>query len=180
MPDVLSPLGNVETRLDNLDFGGWAYWFDSVHTDVSPQTITAGTRTLLTVDGLGTTTELSNLHTVPSTVWDTSTSTMQPTAVGEEYDVRVAFTAIPTTVSQGEYLTLELDIGSGSQINIITETLPLLKGSGVNNVFSRPLDVFCLTTFNTNGGKFYVTPSVNMDLHSKSIKISRKFKPHAS
>jgi hypothetical protein len=153
---------------------GWVYEADSAHTTGSRQTIAAGTRTLFTVDGLGGTTEESFSGTLPTDIW--GTNTINPEAVGEVYMTRVGVTIAPTVVGDG-YVELELDIGSGSQINILDRRLSLQKGSGIPHGFSAGFPIFCLTTFNNNGGKFYLTPSINVEVWNKSIFLQRTFSP---
>jgi len=153
---------------------GWIFEADSVHTTGSRQTILAGVRTLFTVDGLGGTTEESFSDTLPTDLWDTNT--INPAAVGEVYSTRVGINIAPTVVGDG-YVELELDIGSGSQIIILDRRLTLQKGSGVTHGFSAGFPIFCLATFNTNGGKFYLTPSINVEVWNKSIFLQRTYSP---
>lgn len=156
--------------------GGWAYYSDTAHTSASPQSITAGTRTLFTVDGLGATTVTDYLATVPSDVWENG-NILNPSEVGERYLVRVDVMIIPTTVTQNEYVTLQLDIGSGSQINIVEKRLPMQKGAGSAHAFSETITIFCLDTFKANGGKFYLTPTTDVTVFDRAISIERTFSP---
>jgi len=153
---------------------GWIYEADSVHTTGSRQTISADTRTLFTVDGLGGTTEEGFSNTLPVDLWDTNT--VNPAATGEVYQVRIGIQIAPTVVGDG-YVELELDIGSGSQIIILDRRLSLQKGSGIAHGFSAGFPIFCLATFNTNGGKFYITPSINVEVWNKNIFLQRTYSP---
>jgi len=153
---------------------GWIYQADSLHTTGSRQTISAGTRTLLTVDGLGATTEEGFSNTLPVDLWDTNT--INPAAIGEVYSLRLGMSVAPTVVGDG-YIELQLDIGSGSQINILNRRLSLQKGNGVEHAFSDGFPIFCLATFNTNGGKFYITPSINVEVWNKSLFLQRTYSP---
>ena len=154
--------------------GGWATYQDSIYTEGARQTISATTRTSYAVNGLGATTNTDYLRTVGAGIWDGVT--LQPFAVGEAYSLRIDFSAAPTQVGDG-YLELELDIGSGSEINILERRLSFSKGSGVTHNFSAGFPIFCLGTFNTNGGKFWLTPSINCEVWNRRIFIQRTFNP---
>lgn len=154
---------------------GWGFWADAEYTTSSRQTISTSTRTLFEVDGLGGTTETGYLSTVPATVWS-GDNTIMPTEVGEAYSVRIDCAVAPTASSTG-YVELQLDIGSGSQINIVARRLNLAKGQGVTHSFSIAFPIFCLDTFNANGGKFYMTPSVSIELWDRRIFLQRTFSP---
>jgi hypothetical protein len=153
---------------------GWVYEADSAHTTGSRQTIAAGTRTLFTVDGLGGTTEESFSGTLPTDIW--GTNTINPAAVGEAYSIRIGLSVAPVSGGVG-YVELQLDIGSGSEINILERRLALQKGVGETHIFSVGLPIFCLATFNTNGGKFYLRPSGNVEVWGKSIFLQRTYSP---
>jgi hypothetical protein len=154
--------------------GGWATYQDSVYTDVSRQTILADTRTAYTSNGLGATTNTDYLRAVPTTVWDGTT--LQPSEIGEAYSIRIDFSAAPTTVGDG-VVELELDIGSGSEINIVERRFNFSRGSGVTHNFSAGFPIFCVATFNANGGKFWITPSLNCVVWNRRIFIQRTFSP---
>lgn len=153
---------------------GWVYYKDSVYDNASRLSITSGTRTLFSVDGLGSGTETSYRDTLPTDLWDSNT--INPSAVGEAYSVRMGFEAAPTVTGDG-YIEVQLDIGSGSEINIVESRLTLQKGSGVTHKFSYTASIFCLTTFNTNGGKIYLTPSINCEIWDKNIYLQRTYSP---
>lgn len=109
--------------------GDWGFWSDSQHTDGSPQVISAGTRTLFTVDTLGATTETSYLADADSGIF--SGNAINPVSVGDAFNLRLGLFVVPQQVSQGEYVEVELDIGSGSEINILFDRIDLSKGVGV-------------------------------------------------
>lgn len=153
---------------------GWVYYKDSVHTDDSRQTIAATTRTLFTVDGLASSTETSYRDTLPTDVW--SSNTINPAAIGESYSIRIDIRVAPTVTGDG-YIELDLDIGSGSPIKIVESRQDLQKGNGITHKFTAGFPIFCLTTFNTNGGKFYLTPSINCEVWNRGVFIQRTYSP---
>jgi hypothetical protein len=153
---------------------GWVYYDDSVHTTGSRQTILAGVRTLFTVDGLGPTTETGFRATLPTDVWESNT--INPAVIGETYSARTSLNVAPTVVGDG-YVSAQLDIGSGSEINILERRLTLQKGSGVTHSFNTTNALFCLATFVANGGKFYITPSINVEVWGRTIFLERSYSP---
>lgn len=154
---------------------GWAYYADAEYTSGSPLSILANTRTQITVDGLGATTETDYLETVPETVWDNAA--IWPSATGEAYLLRIGLTIVPQEVTSNEYASLQLDIGGGSQIVIAEKRLALQKGLGNAHLFSEALPIFCLATFNANGGRLYIEPTLDVQLYGASLFIQRTFSP---
>lgn len=171
--EAVSEVGEVPQVPDPL--GGWGHWADSVHTSGSPQEITGGARTQFTVDGLGATTETSMLPGEDSGVF--SSSVIHPNNIGDAFMLRIRITVVPQAVSQGEYVEVHLDIGSGSQVNIVTDRIELTKGIGVAHVKALSFPIFCMSTFNANGGVIYITPSIDVNVYDKSIYLQRTFRP---
>lgn len=100
---------------------------------------------------------------------------IRPIAVGDAYDVRLTFVA--EAGSNETDITLDLDINPGGTPNIIyQETRRLLRGSNTPNNFSFSIPIYTLNTFVTNGGSFYVTPSVDTDIYGISILIVKTFR----
>ena len=148
---------------------GWGYWQDNANRTGNRQLITADTRALFTVDGLGENTNTDFLGDMPSSVYNGNT--IMPNGVGNTYTVRIDYKASSNSVSQGEYCEVALDIGDGGVIEILDDRFDLAKGSGNTHIFSRTYQIFCLDTFNANGGKFYITPSISVDIWDRAISI---------
>jgi hypothetical protein len=154
---------------------GWVWYTDSVHTSDSRQTITADTRTLITIDQLGAGSEIRFKDGIPAETY--SNNTLYPQAVGETYELRLQFKLSPTASSGGEYIVVDLDIGSGAPDLIYEEARALVKGQSVTDPIMLTIPIFCLEKFFFNGGKFYITPSIGIELWDKAIFIQRVSQP---
>ena len=154
--------------------GGWLNYQDATHTQGSPQAITADTSTLLTIDGEGSGTVQRFRRGIDASVW--SGNTFRPEAVGEAYLVRVTMKVAKATSSE---TTLELDLGIGQSFGTIIadERRRLTKGQGVTDNLTFVFPIFCMETFGTFGGRFYILASENVNLWAKSIFIQRTFTP---
>lgn len=154
---------------------GWLWYADSVHTTSNRQAITAGTRTLIRIDKLGVATEVRFKDGIPIETYDNNT--LYPQAVGETYELRLQFKLSPTASATGQYINLELDIGDGGSVVVYEATRPTAKGQGITDSNTFAIPIFCLETFFANGGKFYITPSVGIELWDKAIFIQRISQP---
>lgn len=146
---------------------GWAFYADNTYLTGSRQSITGSTRTQVTIDGLGSTTETSYL--LGGDVWDTTNDRITPQEVGKTYDLRFAFKG--QTATANTYVDVELDIGSGASIIIAQQTFNFTKGTGTQNSFVFSVPIFCLSTFIANGGKLYLTPNNDADFWDYSILL---------
>lgn len=155
--------------------GSWGFWADSAHTQGAPQTISSGVRTLFTSNGLDATTETGFLYSGDAGLW--SSNTIVPASEGDAFNARIGITVVPQSVSQGEFVEINLDIGSGSPINIVTDRIELTKGIGVAHVKTIAFPIFCLSNFIANGGKIYLTPSINVNVYGKKIMLQRTYAP---
>jgi hypothetical protein len=154
--------------------GGWGQYQDSVYTEPSRQTILADVLTPYTVDGLGPTTNTTYLRSVPATIWNGTK--LPPAEVGAAYSLRLDFSCAPTGALDG-VMEFQLDIGSGSQIIIVQRRLDLNKGQGIIHNFSFGFPIFCLATFFANGGTFFITPDIAVEVWNRQIFIQRTFSP---
>ena len=165
---------DAEARIFDLKTG-WAYYVDSQYTSGSPLAPSASTRTRLTNDGLGATTEIGQLPTGVSAFWDVATDKLIGVANGDSYDIRIDFTIdVPT---QTESILVELDIGDGApDIPIVSKTVPFAE-SGIKKV-SIGFPYFSLATFVTNGGKLFITTSAaSFEIYDISFFIKRDYSP---
>lgn len=162
----------LQDLFNKTNFFGWANYSDSQYTAVSPLSITAGSRTLITNNTGGTSTNETYLNE-SSSLWENDA--LYPVAVGDTYDVRVSFYCVPSSNDQD--ITLDLDIGTGgSSIKIYEETRRMLKGAGQVNSFVFAIPIFALDTFFANKGRFYITPSSNITFYGCAIFITKTFR----
>lgn len=151
-------------------YSGFASYQDTTYTSVSPLAVSAGVRTKLTCDGLGSLSDETQLPLdATSSLWSSSTNKITPIALDDAYDVRVEFKASP--VGTGAYVTVELDIGGSIGI-IASKTVSLIKGAVAHEVMI-PFPIFCKNTFISNGCEIYVTPSSNTDIYGIQIVLFR-------
>ena len=142
---------------------GWAIYDDQAsHTSA----ITVNnTKHLITIDGLGTTTNTTYLPAAVTEFWNTTDDKIVPAKLGDAYDIRLDFKAQPT--NQADYANLILDVGTtGSPIPVVNRSISFLK-TGISS-FSVGFPIGTLSDFLTNGGKFYFDTSVSGD----SVDIS--------
>ena len=142
---------------------GWAIYDDQAsHTSA----ITVNnTKHLITIDGLGTTTNTTYLPAAVTEFWNTTDDKIVPAKLGDAYDIRLDFKAQPT--NQSDYANLILDVGTtGSPIPVVNRSIAFLK-TGISS-FSVGFPIGTLSDFLTNGGKFYFDTSVSGD----SVDIS--------
>lgn len=173
--DILGVSGGVDVRLPYIQ-AGWVNIADGQYTSGAPLSITAETKTQITIDGAGATTNTAYANGMHSDVW--SNNRFKPFAIGECYTLRL--TAIVTQVSSGSghYVTFDADIGTdGSPFIAASQSVPLIKGNGVETLMTIAAPFFTLGTFGQNGARLYLTPSVDVTLHGAAIFIQRTFKP---
>lgn len=178
--------GTSELRqliFEDLDLAGstdsemkpYGLYKDGTYTSGSPRALLASTRTKLTCDGAHAASVEIDMPAGVS-LWDTINNEITPEYEEDCYDLRVQFTAEPSSTNQD--VRLELDIGGADPV-ILSETRPLLRGAAPNDlVFSWP--IFCRSTFLANGGEIYVTCSDATDIWDISIYLVRVRKGGAS
>lgn len=151
---------------------GWAQYSEGVKiTEGTGLPLAASTRTKLTIDGTGTTTNIGGMPGGVVNLWDTINNKITPGGVDDAYDVRLAFTAKSATT--GAYLEIELDVG-GSLGVIAKDTRGFLKNT--DQFFQVNIPVFTGTTFLANGGEIWITSSAAATLWNPRILIIRTHK----
>mgnify|MGYP000090661691 FL=1 len=167
--------GGVDVSLPYLQ-SGWVNVADSQYTAGSPLAITGGVRTQLTINGLGATTNKLFANGMPQDVW--SDNRFKPSDIGECYNLRLTATVTQAQAGSGHHVTFEADIGTEEAPFIAaSQSIPLNKGNGVPSLITISAPFFTLGTFGLNGARLFLTPSVNVTVHSMAIFIQRTFKP---
>lgn len=167
--------GTVWRKLFPTTSNGWAYYKDATYTSGSPLTLGNGVRTQLTIDGAFGTTNKDYLPDGVADFWDTTENKIIPEKLGDSYDLRLDVKVdVPTNT---EDITVQLDIGSGAEVNIVERTFSFAEsGDGQRLLIGFP--IFCLATFIANGGKIYLTASAaGFDIYEAAIFIKRDFSP---
>lgn len=164
---------------DGAGSGSWTYfptgWGHYVDASGSAQTFNS-TPSILQIDGAGATTEESYLPPEirgSGSLWDSTNDLITPITVGDSYDIRLDL-PVTATATSPSYLFWTLDIGGGTSITnaIASGTLVIAKTAPFTLSIAVP--IFCLSTFVTNGGQFFLsTDAGSVDIDEASIYISR-------
>ncbi len=152
---------------------GWAFYTEGTAiTQGTAQAITASTRTQLLNDGLGGATHAGQIQNmiVP---WSSNTLNVELNCA---YNVRLTFKGQIASGAAGQYFVAELDIGGAIGVTWAGTTV-FAKGTGIEHAFEFSIPLFARSTFVANGGKFYITPSVDMDLWDARILVGRVYQP---
>lgn len=171
--DIISVVST--TALHSLLGQGEGYWKDAEHTSVSPQTILAAGTGVLSIDGLHANTSLTQLNSLPATTW--SSNKINPEVSGESYDMRIDLTVERSSSVTGQYVQLQIDIGSGSEVIILERRIDLFKQAGEPQRTSIGVPIFCRDTFFANGGRILLKPSENVGIYGKAIFLRRNYRP---
>jgi hypothetical protein len=152
---------------------GWAFYTEGTAiTQGTAQAITAVTRTQLLNDGLGGATHAGQIQNmiVP---WSSNKLNVELDCA---YNVRVTFKGQIASGASGQYFTIDLDIGGAIGITWAA-TIVFAKGTAIEHAFEFSIPLFARSTFVANGGKFYITPSVDMDLWDARVLVGRVYQP---
>ena len=149
---------------------GWGYYKD----DAADQTIGL-TDTKLTIDGAGSTTNLSYLPSGVANLWDTVTNKLISTGVGDSYALRID---LPVTAkgNNADYLRFKMDIGSGATptINIVERIISLPDASELPTTVSVSFAYFSLSTFDANNAQIFLsTNSQTVTITNPAIAVFR-------
>ena len=150
---------------------GWAFYDDSTLTSGSPLTI-ANTRSQITIDGLGSSTDKTQLPADVTDFWLGNEIT--PENAGDAYELRIDFKASVNAVNS--YCLLQLDIGDETPINIVNRTITFPRGQNIVHDISVGFGIFSGSTFLANGGKLFIDTSSAGDtvtLYEPGILIAR-------
>lgn len=150
---------------------GWAQYSDTAYTSAVPLAVAAGVRTKVTINGLGTQTNTSGLPAGVSDFWNTSTNKITPAGVNDAYGVRFSFKQKLQSTSASRYTDIELDIGSPTGVVYSNTELFIKDTSEMSVTVSFPIHAD--STFVTNGGEFYITPSFAAHYYDFQVSIFR-------
>ncbi len=142
---------------------GWTFDLDGAYTSLAKKTITAGTRTQITIDGgierIG--------HPQAGAFWNTGTNKIIPSNLNDFGTVRVAFQG-QSKVAAVNRFELELDVGGAFPI-IYKQTGVFAKGAGVPQNFNFIIPLFAGADFMANGGSLYITPEADAEFWEHGI-----------
>jgi hypothetical protein len=151
--------------------GGWGNYLEGTAvTQGTAQAISASTRTQLLSDGLGLGSDESQIQDL-GTVWHDDHLHLE---LNNAYNVRVTFKSQVAAAGSGHYFTLELDDGVRviwSELNVIA------KGAGIEHAHSFAIPMYVWPDLVANGGAFYLTPSVDIDVWGAGVFVNRTYQP---
>ena len=151
---------------------GWAHYVDTTYTSGSPLAIASGVRTQLTNDGAGGASDSTHAE---EEWWDTTNDKLISTVDGAAFDLRLNFNA---AYASGTNVAVEGDLDIGGSVGIVMDDTKLFnKGSGVTQSFVFSIPYFTGSTFVSNGGVFYLTPTSAITVWDISITVIRTYKP---
>jgi len=147
---------------------GWASYKDNA----SAQTFTT-TAAKLSIDGLGSTTEIGYLPEGVTALWDTAADKIIASGLGDSYIVRIDL-PITAVTGSASILELELDIGGGATPSIVIVDRQISVAAGSNKVVSVSFGLFSLSTFVANGGQIFLKSDANtVQVTAPSVLIQR-------
>jgi len=149
---------------------GWAHYFDSTYNSGSKLALSAGVRTKITIDGLGTGTDATNVADGDTNYWNTSTNRITPAALDDVYEVTFRFKA-DTTASK-PYFDLEFDVGGGVGV-VSAVTAEVIKGSSAVNRFDFTSSFHTSSVFLANGAELYFNSSATINVYDMNIMITK-------
>ena len=166
----------VSLQLPGLVHGGhgWAFYTEGTAiTQGTAQTISLGTRTQLLNDGLGAASYDGQAQNMAQ-AWTSNKLTPELNCF---YDVRLTFKGQIAAGGAGHYITMELDINGG--IGVTWAAIDLFaKGADTEHSFSYSIPLFARSTFVANGGEFWITPDVAMDVWDVRVLVNRSYIPN--
>lgn len=150
---------------------GWGYYVDNAGISQVINT----TPTVLTINALGAETEEDYLPREirgVGSLWDNGTNLLTPVALGDAYEVRLDFTITGTTGSP-TYILLEVDIGSGSPVIIMSREMAFKRTATPFEV-SVSFGLFAKDTFLANGAALKLSSDTGtVTLGERSVLITR-------
>jgi hypothetical protein len=167
--------GVVSGRANQGD--GWEFYSDSVRTTQgTAQQVTAATRTKLLCDGLGSFTTTTYNTDMEGPIW---TANQLNPILHSAYIFRLTFKCQTAAGGQSNYFELDMDIGAGGLGTgpVVWKTIEtLVKGAGVEHAEQFAIPAFAEAPFPANGGSFWITPNVNLDVWDVRIFAARIYK----
>lgn len=150
--------------------GGWALYVDSATAlEANAQTLTAGQRTLLTIDGAAG----SILTHVNGSGIQWIDNEHRNTSVGDSWTWRV-FLRAKKSGGATAYLYVDQDIGNGAG-PIIGGQEVAIRSDNQTQTFTFNFSGYSLDTFAANGMRFYITASNTCQIWAKTVFIRRDY-----
>lgn len=144
---------------------GWNLIADSQYTSGSPRSISSATKTLITNNGLGGSTDTSRL----GAIWDTTNSKFLINDANAAYLLRVTYAM---TAASGTYAQWELE--GGSPAGLMAGMSHFYLGTGFTNTLTIP--IVLSTGINNTDIKLYLTSTTACTIWNVFFQIQRLYK----
>ena len=152
---------------------GWIQYSDDEYTSGSPQSVLSGNTA--TLQNNGATVLNTYKPTSVTDLYDDTTQRMTPENIGDGYSMSIRFKL--KTTNNNDYINLRLNIGSGSDIIILQESIRLVKGANTEQFINVNFDFYTLDTFVTNGGLIEIEAvNGNLSIYETNYVIKRTSK----
>lgn len=179
LPDISNATANMNLVIDSsgflgtkeIDVLGWGLYRDTVYTQASPYTLTAGQIKTLPISGGD---DITAYEPNGVALYNSTDSTITPINIGDGYDVRIDFKARSSSLS--DYAVIKIDIGSGTPILIVQRTFTFPKGQNTWHTLSVGFPIYALGTFKNNGGKIkFEAGNGTLDIADQVLFIKKDF-----
>jgi|GEM_PF-2629148 len=150
---------------------GWIQVKDSTYPDILSPLLLGTTRTALPNNaGSSITVAQPSLNPI---VWNGTTGKFEPDNEGDCYSILIQFSASPLV----NIANLQLDLDIGGAFGVIWDkAIRLTEGAGVVSRISETITLYTLDTFVANGGQFFLTSDVAVNIFDVNIVIQRTFR----
>jgi hypothetical protein len=168
-----------------LQTAAWDFHLDGTYTVSNKRAVTAGTRTLITIDGtagnFGHPLDSGGNH---GEFWvhgggSPEDDFIQPSGLNDFGIVRLAFQGEHTAGAEA-HIDVELDVGGGTFPIIWEQTAVMIKGTNNPQWFNFTIPLFSGPDFQTNGGRLYITPSQNCNFWNFAFTGARIYAASAA
>tara|TARA_R110000787_G_scaffold193899_2_gene305429 strand:+ start:12524 stop:13108 length:585 start_codon:yes stop_codon:yes gene_type:complete len=147
---------------------GWAYYKDNA----GAQTFTTSAAKL-SIDGLGSTTEIGYLPTGVTALWDTTADKIVADTLGDSYAIRLDL-PITAVTGSASILEMELDIGGGATPSVVVVDRQISVAAGASKTVSVSFGIFSLATFMANGAQVFLKADANtVQITAPALLIQR-------
>lgn len=169
--DVCSEINLMSVPIDDSVMAGTPgragndYGFAFYKHSGDPQPVLAGVRTRLEITPSFV---INNLHLPFADHSFIQDNKIVPRAVNDVIEIAVRFHVTPEVI--GAEFRLDLDI-EGTFNNIERPVLKTNVDAGQTDVITTFIKVFTGDTFIANGGKFYITPTTNIEISQLDIRL---------
>lgn len=147
----------------------WVNKSDNVRIDVGTgQALTANVASKILINGLGSTSDITQIKALPSTIWDGTNSKLMPEKAKDVYSLKIVFTLDPTATASNNHVTLDLKV-SGT----IIESTSMIIPKSTAHIYTWVIPVTASTASLSNGIEIYATADMACTLWGASIFIQR-------